>query len=302
MISIILCTYNQEKYIAEAIESALMQVCDEPFEILVGDDCSQDTTREVIKSYYEKYPELIRLIYPEHNLGATGNTLNLVRASKGEYLAFLDGDDAWISADILQKQVNVFRKESSIGMVVASAKIWNEQKQQYTGTLGDANCESLAKMIRYDSDVAAPTISVRKNLFEKCIIDSEWYINEDYFFDTIWAYWFAYHSQIYYIPQELAKYRVLRISECHSDNPTKLREYAKRYYAIKTRFLLENHIEIDTSYNILLNEWDKVYEEAAWRTEKTIRNSKTYKLGKILIKPLKMLKKNLRYGLKNLNS
>lgn len=289
MISVILCTYNQEKYIAEAIESALMQQCDEPFEILIGDDCSQDGTRDVIKSYYEKYPEMIRLVYPEHNLGATGNTLNLVRASEGEYLAFLDGDDAWLSADILQKQVDVFRKEDKIGMVVAAAKIWNEQKQQYTGKLGDANCESLEKMMSCDFDVAAPTISVRKKMFEQCIIDSEWYIKKDYFFDTIWAYWFAFYSQICYIPEELAKYRVLRKSECHSDNPNKIREYAKRYYAIKTRFILEHHIDIDISYNILLNEWDKVYEESSWMTEKQIRNTKTYKLGKILMKPLKIL-------------
>lgn len=291
MISVILCTYNQEKYIAEAIESALMQQCDESFEILIGDDCSQDGTRDVIKSYYEKYPEMIRLVYPKHNLGATGNTLNLVRVSKGEYLAFLDGDDAWLSADILQKQVNVFRKDNNIGMVVARAKIWNEQKQQYTGILGDVNCESLAKMIRYDSDVAAPTIAVRKELFEKCVNDSKWYIKEDYFFDTIWAYWFAFYSQIHYIPEELAKYRVLRNSECHSDDPNKLREYAKRYYAIKTRFILEHNLDVSISYDVLLNEWDKAYEEGGWRTEQQIRNSKAYKLGKILMNQLKIFKK-----------
>lgn len=290
MISVILCTYNQEKYIAEAIESALMQQCDESFEILIGDDCSQDGTRDVIKSYYEKYPEMIRLVYPKHNLGATGNTLNLVRVSKGEYLAFLDGDDAWLSADILQKQVDIFRKEDNIGMVVAAAKIWNEQKQQYIGILGDVNCESLAKMIRYDSDVAAPTIAVRKELFEKCVNDSKWYIKEDYFFDTIWAYWFAFYSQIHYIPEELAKYRVLRNSACHSDDPNKLREYAKRYYAIKTRFILEHNLDVSISYDVLLNEWDKAYEEGSWRTEQQIRNSKTYRLGKILMKPLKILK------------
>lgn len=290
MISVILCTYNQEKYIAEAIESALMQVCDEPFEILIGDDCSQDDTREVIKYYYEKYPEIIRLVYPEHNLGATGNTLNLVQASKGDYLAFLDGDDAWLSADILQKQVNVFRKENNVGMVVARAKIWNQQQQKFTGTLGDENCESLAKMIRFDSDVAAPTIAVRKELFEKCINDSSWYIKEDYFFDTIWAYWFAFYSQIHYIPEELAKYRVLRNSECHSENPSKLREYTKRYYAIKIRFILEHNLDFEISYNVLLNEWDKAYEVGSWRTEQQIRNSKAYKLGKKLMQPLKIFK------------
>ena len=290
MISVILCTYNQEKYISEAIESALMQVCDEPLEILIGDDCSQDNTREIVKSYYQKYPEIIRLVYPEHNLGATGNTLNLILASKGEYLAFLDGDDSWLSADILQKQVNVFRKDNNIGMVVARAKIWNEQKQQYIGILGDANCEFLAEMIKYDSDVAAPTIAVRKELFEKCISDSKWYIKEDFFFDTIWAYWFAFYSQIHYIPEELAKYRVLCNSECHSDDPNKLREYAKRYFSIKTRFILEHNIDIETSYNVLLNEWDKAYEKGSWRTEQQIRNSKAYKLGKKLMQPLRKLK------------
>ncbi len=290
MISVILCTYNQEKYIAEAIESALMQVCDESFEILIGDDCSTDKTRDVITPYSEKYPEKIRLVYPDHNLGATGNTLNLIKASKGEYLAFLDGDDAWISKNILQKQIDIFRKDKKTGMVVAIAKMWDEQNQQYIRNLGDDDCESLEKMLRGDSDVAAPTIAVRKKMFEKCIADSEWYIKEDYFFDTIWAYWFAYYSKISFIPKELAKYRILRNSECHSDNQEKLREYAKRYYAIKTRFILEHPIDINISYNIFLSEWDKAYAEAAWRVEKQIRNSKTYKFGRFLLKPLRKLK------------
>lgn len=291
MISVIVCTYNQEKYIAEAIESALIQQCDEPYEILIGDDCSQDDTRAVVQRYYEQHLDKIRLVYPEHNLGATGNTLNLINAAKGEYLVFLDGDDVWISSAILQKQVDVFRKEKEVGMVVAIAKIWDEQKQQYTGILGDANCESLEKMIREDKDIAAPTIAVRKQLFEKCIADCEWYIKEDYFFDSIWAYWFAYYSQIRFIPEELAKYRVLRRSECHTDDENKQREYLKRYFAIKTRFLLEHDVDTELAYNILLNEWDKATDNSAWQKEKNIRSSKAYRLGKLMLRPFQKLKK-----------
>ena len=76
MISVLLCTYNQDKYIAQAIESVLLQKCDEAFEMLIGDDCSTDGTGTIVDEYQKQYPDIVRVIRPEKNGGAS---LNMVR-------------------------------------------------------------------------------------------------------------------------------------------------------------------------------------------------------------------------------
>ena len=290
VISVVICTYNQEKYIASAIESALKQVVNVPIEILVGDDCSTDYTREIVMSYYRKYTDKISILFPERNIGPQKNHMNLVKAAKGEYVAFLDGDDLWLDNQKLQKQFDVLNCNSDFGMVCSRAKIWNEEKQCYTGTLGDETAEDFYKMIDGDIDVMAPTMFFRKSLYENCVASSEWYIENNCFFDTIVAYWFAYYSKIFFLPEALAMYRVLPNSGCHTCNPKKQREYDKRYFAIKTRFLLENHVSIDFAHKIILNEWDKLYDIASWQKELQIKDTKAFRLGYTMLKPFKKIK------------
>ena len=69
IVSILMPTYNHEKYISQAIESALSQKTQYDWELLINDDCSTDNTRKVAQEYAEKYPEKIKLIYPETNQG-----------------------------------------------------------------------------------------------------------------------------------------------------------------------------------------------------------------------------------------
>ena len=64
-ITIVITTYNQEKYIGQAIDGIIMQKTKFPFKILVSDDCSKDGTREILKRYKKKYPEKIEVIYNE---------------------------------------------------------------------------------------------------------------------------------------------------------------------------------------------------------------------------------------------
>ena len=290
VISVLICTYNQEKYIASAIESAVGQIVDVPIEILIGDDCSTDNTRSIIQTFAERYPNKIRLIYPEKNLGATQNLLNLIEASQGEFLAMLDGDDVWLDLNKLQKQLDIMLLNPSVGMVCSKAKVWNENKQQYTGVLGDASVESFMELVKGNLDVAAPTIFLKKDLMNKCISSSNWYIKNNLFFDTVISYWFAYYSKIVFITEELAMYRVLLNSGCHTSNKKTQREYDKRYFAIKTRFLMENNIPIEIAHEILLLEWEKTFDSAAWQREIEVRQSKAFRIGYKLLKPIKIIK------------
>lgn len=103
-VSVIVLTYNHEKYIRRAIESVLMQRADFHYEILVGDDASTDNTPHILQGYAEKYPSKFRLFLHEKNLGASKNGYELVANARGKYIANLDGDDFWTDDEKLQIQ------------------------------------------------------------------------------------------------------------------------------------------------------------------------------------------------------
>ena len=115
MISVIILTYNQEKYLVQTLESLLMQKCDEAFEILIGDDCSTDDTGKIADVYQKNFPNFVRVIRPTQNLGASRNFVNVLKYVRGEYLSICDGDDYWLKDDVLQKQLDTFRLFPDVG-------------------------------------------------------------------------------------------------------------------------------------------------------------------------------------------
>jgi glycosyltransferase involved in cell wall biosynthesis len=106
LVSVKIITYNHEKYIAQCFEGVLMQKTDFPIEIIVGEDCSTDRTREIVVEYQKKYPDRIKAILSPTNLGGFQNVLQVSQACRGKYHASCEGDDYWIDPLKLQKQVN----------------------------------------------------------------------------------------------------------------------------------------------------------------------------------------------------
>lgn len=107
IVGIKMITYNHEKYISHAIESVLMQKTNFRFELIIGEDCSTDRTREIVIDYYKKNPNTIRLVLNEHNLGMNKNSFNIDEENKeAKYTIGLEGDDYWTDPLKLQKQVD----------------------------------------------------------------------------------------------------------------------------------------------------------------------------------------------------
>ena len=104
-VSVIVLTYNHEKYIRQALDSILMQKVDFRYEILVGDDASTDGTAEILQEYQQKYEGIFRLFLRPWNLGATRNAYELLTSARGTYLATCEGDDYWTDVYKLQRQV-----------------------------------------------------------------------------------------------------------------------------------------------------------------------------------------------------
>lgn len=113
-VSVIVCTYNQEDTIGEALESILAQKVDFEYEILLADDCSQDKTPDICREYAERYPNRIRLILNTKNKGIVGNYYDCIEASKGEYIADLAGDDVWCDENKLARQVRLMDSDKEI--------------------------------------------------------------------------------------------------------------------------------------------------------------------------------------------
>lgn len=106
VVSVCMITYNHEKYISQAIDSVLMQKTNFDYEIVIGEDCSTDRTREIVLEYKAKYPDKIKLLLQEKNVGMMQNFIDTLKACSGKYIALLEGDDYWTDPYKLQKQVD----------------------------------------------------------------------------------------------------------------------------------------------------------------------------------------------------
>lgn len=104
-VSVCMITYNHEKFIAQAVESVMMQQTDFDLELVVGEDCSTDGTRQVLAELREKYPDKIKLLLPESNLGMNRNFIQTLETCSGDYIALLEGDDYWTCSTKLAEQV-----------------------------------------------------------------------------------------------------------------------------------------------------------------------------------------------------
>jgi glycosyltransferase involved in cell wall biosynthesis len=113
VVSVICFTYNQEKYIHDAIRGFLIQKTKFAFEVIVHDDASTDSTSQLVQAYVETYPKIIKPIFQEENQYSKSPNSIVPLATDGavgEYLAFCEGDDFWISPEKLQLQIEFLQK------------------------------------------------------------------------------------------------------------------------------------------------------------------------------------------------
>ena len=121
LVSVILIAYNQRRYIRQAIESVLAQETSFSYELLIGDDASDDGTGDIVAEYARAYPDRVRAFIRPENLGAARNAVLLLQQARGEFIASLEGDDYWIDPQKLEKQAAFLRE--SPGFIGCTSRI-----------------------------------------------------------------------------------------------------------------------------------------------------------------------------------
>ncbi len=173
VVSVCCATYNQENYIAEAIDNFLIQETDFPFEILIRDDCSTDKTASIVKKYTDKYQHLIKPIFEKENTYSKGvkPTLVLFKRAQGKYIALCEGDDYWTDPMKLQKQVGLMQEnpECHLSFHPADELVNSKLTGKVYGNQGiDNKIFSDIEMIRSIGAVFCPTASM---IFHRTVMD-----------------------------------------------------------------------------------------------------------------------------------
>lgn len=129
-VSICCMTYNQEDYIAEAIDSFLKQEANFKYEILVHDDASTDRTPLIIEQYVEKYPGVIIPILQKENQTSKGKFVSQIlhNNAHGKYIALCEGDDFFTDPSKIQRQYDYMESHPECSMCIHDAHFISEDK------------------------------------------------------------------------------------------------------------------------------------------------------------------------------
>jgi glycosyltransferase involved in cell wall biosynthesis len=205
-VSVFVLTHDHVDWIGAALDSALDQEAPFAYEILVADDFSTDGTRELVREYAARHPQLIRAFLPDRNLGVAGIWLAAARQCRGEYVALLDGDDYWTGGGKLARQAALLDARPEWVSCFHRATLFDD----------DGAFPSRQVTPDFDQDVFGLDDLLRANfipyltvMFRRRVLDAipEWG------FSYLWYDWLfhiacAHQGEIGFLDADLAAYRV----------------------------------------------------------------------------------------------
>jgi glycosyltransferase involved in cell wall biosynthesis len=275
LVSVCIRSYNQQKFIAEAIESVIKQETDFVFEVIISDDCSKDKTIEIIQNYIQKYPNVIRLITSDSNVGGPNNLRRVIEASVAKYIVCLDGDDYFISKDKLQKQIDFLETHPEYSACFHNTMNVSEEgiEQGIFNPIDFHAVHDAKEFITKKWFVPIHSAMIRRELIEF----PEWYdtvMNDDYVIHLS----VVKNAPYYYMPDVMVAYR-------HHSNEISVAYKNPILINKQLKLILENEkflypIEYSTIFDKKIDEYQKLIdfyqreERQPWRKYMRL---KTYK-------------------------
>ena len=214
LVSVFLPTFNQENFVAEAIESALDQDYSN-LQIVVGDDCSTDGTWPIVQEYVARHPHIITAYRNSRNLGITANFNELLRHCEGELVAFLAGDDIFLPGKI-GAQVSLMQVHSDCCLCYHDVEVfdsdsgrvlrkWNSGERGNSPAYGSSADVARELVVRGTSFMAAVGIMVKRSAIPSWGFDQRIPVASD------WLLWIEIcalaDGRVLYEPAALSRYR-----------------------------------------------------------------------------------------------
>lgn len=247
IVSVIVLTYNQEDTVGRTLDSICNQHMSFPFEVIIGEDASSDSTREICERYACKYPDIIHMLSKEPNKGVLKNYIDCVSITRGRYVAACAGDDWWHNPEKLQMQVDFMEANPDYGMVHTDFDTFFEKsnktiKASLNRTPAEGNV--FTQLLRVNTIVAA-TCLYRRELLR--YVDFDDYAKagitiEDY---PMWLE-MSRHTKIHYINHSTITYSMLDNSISHSTDLNRQMKFIDQVYLIQ-QYFLEKYPQSDFS-------------------------------------------------------
>jgi glycosyltransferase involved in cell wall biosynthesis len=203
LLSVCLITYNQAKYIREAIDSVLMQKVNFTWELIIADDCSTDGTREIVLEYRNRYPDFIKLILQETNVGAAQNWMDLMAAPSSKYIAYFEADDYWTDPLKLQKQVDFLEAHPEFIICFHNMNIIDEEiGDTRVSNINQKEVTTIEDIIKKDWHIMTASMIFRNHVIKF----PDWFATVktgDYALQLL----LACHGKAYYIDEVMGVFR-----------------------------------------------------------------------------------------------
>ena len=129
LLSVLISVYNHERYIEECLRSIAAQKTTFDFEVLVGEDCSPDNSRQILKDLEPSLPDNFTILYREHNMGAVKNGEDLYARARGKYLVDFEGDDYMLYDHKFQEQVDFLEAHPEYSAIFTNVLVVDEDSQ-----------------------------------------------------------------------------------------------------------------------------------------------------------------------------
>lgn len=173
VISIVICTFNGERYLREQLNSILEQTI-QPEEVIICDDISTDSSIDILEEFRLISPFKVEIIKNAKNLGSTDNFAQAIERCSGDIIFLADQDDVWFPHKI-ESMVKVFKKSPEVGMVFSDAIVTDEHLNPYPKTLWhyfefDQHVRNLVQqgqlwtILGWNSYVTGATMAFRSNI------------------------------------------------------------------------------------------------------------------------------------------
>jgi glycosyltransferase involved in cell wall biosynthesis len=171
--SVLIATYNQLQYIEKAIESVLSQETEYEYEIIISDDCSTDGTQEILSKFKNNHPDKIKLILNETNQGINTNYFSALKACKGEFIFFCEGDDYWTNNHKIDEYVGQFDNNAKANVLFSRVN-YIDVKGNTTGTSRvEKESYNHLDILRHSTIPGLSSVGVRNNFQENL---GQWFV------------------------------------------------------------------------------------------------------------------------------